>query len=425
LPTSSAALLFLAQSAVILAVTAACGWLVRLVRQPRVVGEILGGLLLGPLVLPHFAPRFASRLFPPGSMHPIEILSNLGLVVFLFGIGSELDLRAFLRNKASTVAVTLGSIAVPFALGAGLSPLLARRFPDENTGGLGFVLFMGVVVSITAFPVLARILQERRHGAAPLAPDLAATALMAAAANDLLGWSLMAIALTVLPQHGHAHPLQHTLFNLALLLLYVAFMLGVLQPLFSRLRSRFPHASSTAWILGLLVLAAISSQITDRLGVHAFFGAFLAGVCVPADHDGSRSLEHRLRTLLGPFTRLTLPLFFAMTGLRMQPEMFSSTELLWLGIILLIAVSGKLGGTALAGRAAGLPWSSALRIGVLMNTRGLVELIVLNVGYRENALSEELFTLLVLMALITTAMTVPLLDLSTALASRKPEAVAA
>jgi Kef-type K+ transport system membrane component KefB len=410
MPTPHLVALFLAQVAVVLMATTLCGKLMAMLRQPRVIGEILGGLLLGPLVLGHLFPHIAAILFPPDHIHGMEVVSNFGLVLFLFYVGMEFDLKGFKSNPASTVAITLGSIIVPLILGASVASPLAERFPSTNARGIGFVLFSGVAFSITAFPVLARILQDRKDSNRPVDPEIAATTLIAAAANDLLGWSLMAIALVLLPDGAHKN-LNETFLRLLLLFAYVALMLLAVRPLLAHVRSRFHQIPEPVWIVTLLLIAFASSSITDFLGVHAFFGAFLAGVCVPADSDGSKRLENSLSKLLLPVTRYTLPLFFAMTGLRMQSQMFSFAESLWLALVLLIAVTGKIGGTALVGRLSGLSWPTSTRIGILMNTRGLVELIVLNVGFREHVLSSELFTLLVLMALLTTAMTTPLLDL--------------
>jgi Kef-type K+ transport system membrane component KefB len=398
--------LLLLQLAAILLITNLCGALCARLRQPRVVGEITGGLLLGPLALGHLLPSLSALVFPPSRLHPLEIISNIGIVLFLFLIGVELDLTAARHNRGASLAITIGSIALPFALGAALSPYLLARFGTQHTSHLAFLLFVGIAMSITALPVLARIIQERRRKTNSINPAIASTALIVAAANDLLAWSLLAVTLTLI----HNDALAATALRLLLLAGYLLIMLFVVRPLLSRLSAATQSQSVWAWLLGMAAFAFLSAQITQSLGVHAFLGAFLAGTCVP-----STPLKSALHQRLQPAIQLTLPIFFALTGLRMQRDMFSSRGWSWLAIILLVAITGKIGGAMLAARASGMPWKPALQIGILLNTRGLVELIALNIGYKEGIFSPALFTLFVLMAIITTAMTGPCFDLSSRL----------
>jgi Kef-type K+ transport system membrane component KefB len=396
--------LFLLQLATVLVITNLCGALLARLGQPRVVGEITGGLLLGPLALGHLLPSLSAFLFPPSSLHPLEVASNIGIVLFLFLIGAELDPNATHQNRGASLTITIGSIALPFALGAAISPLLLTRFGTPATSRLGFLLFVGIAMSITALPVLARILQERQKKANGIDPAIASTALIVAAANDLVAWSLLAVTLTLI----HAdHTLAATALRLLLLAGYIVIMLFLARPLLSRLSPATQSKPLWLWLLSMVAFAFLSARITEYLGVHAFLGAFLAGTCVPGS-----SLKSILNHKLQPAIQMTLPIFFAMTGLRMQREMFSAQGLGWLAIIVLVAVAGKIGGAALAASATGMPWKTALQIGILLNTRGLVELIALNIGYKEGIFSPVLFTLFVLMALITTAMTGPCLDLS-------------
>jgi Kef-type K+ transport system membrane component KefB len=398
--------LLLLQLAAVLIITNLCGALCARLRQPRVVGEITGGLLLGPLALGHLLPSFSALVFPPSRLHPLEIISNIGIVLFLFLIGAELDLTAARHNRGASLAITIGSIALPFALGAALSPYLLARFGTQHTCHLAFLLFVGIAMSITALPVLARIIQERRRKTNSINPAIASTALIVAAANDLLAWSLLAVTLTLI----HNDALAATALRLLLLAGYLLIMLFVVRPLLSRLSAATQSQSVWPWLLGMAAFAFLSAHITQSLGVHAFLGAFLAGTCVP-----STPLKSALHQRLQPAIQITLPIFFALTGLRMQRDMFSSHGWSWLAIILLVAVTGKIGGAMLAARASGTPWKPALQIGILLNTRGLVELIALNIGYKEGIFTPALFTLFVLMALITTAMTGPCFDLSSRL----------
>jgi Kef-type K+ transport system membrane component KefB len=395
--------LLLLQLAAILIVTNLCGALCTRLGQPRVVGEITGGLLLGPLALGHLLPSLSALVFPPSRLYPLEVVSNIGIILFLFLIGAELDLTAARHNRGASLAITVGSIALPFALGAAISPFLLTRFGTQHASPLGFLLFVGIAMSITALPVLARIIQERKEKTNSIDPAIASTALIVAAANDLLAWSLLAVTLTLI----HNNELAATTAGLLLLTGYIVIMLFVVRPLLSRIYVAGQSQPAWPWLLGMIAFAFLSAHITQYLGVHAFLGAFLAGTCVPG-----KSLKSSLHQRLQPAIQITLPIFFALTGLRMQREMFSSSGLGWLAIIVLIAVTGKLGGAMLAARGSGMPWRPALQIGILLNTRGLVELIALNIGYKEGIFSPVLFTLFVLMALITTAMTGPCFDLS-------------
>jgi Kef-type K+ transport system membrane component KefB len=404
-PTGTLPLLLL-QLAVILVITNLCGVLCARLSQPRVVGEITGGLLLGPLALGHLFPSLSALVFPPSRLHPLEVVSNIGIVLFLFLIGAELDLTAARQNRGTSFAITLGSIALPFALGAAISPFLLTRFGTQPASRLGFVLFVGIAMSITALPVLARIIQERSKKTNAVDPAIASTALIVAAANDLMAWSLLAVTLTLI----HNDALEATASRLLLLAGYVVIMLFALRPLFSRIYAAMQSQPVWPWLLGMVTFAFLSARITEYLGIHAFLGAFLAGTCVP-----TMPLKSALHQRLQPAIQITLPIFFALTGLRMQREMFSSSGWSWLAIILLVAVTGKVGGAMLAARATGMPWNPALQTGILLNTRGLVELIALNIGYKEGIFTPALFTLFVLMALITTAMTGPCFDLSSRL----------
>jgi Kef-type K+ transport system membrane component KefB len=415
--------LLLLQLAAILIITNLCGAFCARLGQPRVVGEITGGLLLGPLAIGHLLPSLSALVFPPSRMHPLEVVSNISIVLFLFLIGAELDFHAAHHNRGASLAITIGSIAVPFALGAAISPLLLTRFGTRQASPLVFPLFVGIAMSITALPVLARIIQERSRKTnsansaidRAIAPSIASTALVVAAANDLLAWSLLAVTLTLIHNGQGIHTLPAIATRLLLLAGYVVLMLFVLRPLLSRLSSATRNQPAWPWLLSMVAFAFLSARITEDLGIHAFFGAFLAGVCV-----SGTSLQSTLHQKLQPAIQLTLPIFFALTGLRMQREMFSTRSWNWLAIILFIAVAGKVGGAMLAARTSGIPWKPALQIGILLNTRGLVELIALNIGYKEGIFTPALFTLFVLMALITTAMTGPCFDLSNRLRLNQP-----
>lgn len=394
--------LLLIQTAVILMVTLACGWLALRLGQARVIGEMVGGILLGPSFLGHF-PKVFVKLFPTGSLAPFEILSTIGLILFLFVVGTEVNLDQLYLRRAN-VALTSGlSILFPFILAAALAHTLRTRFAPQGIGSITFVLFLGIAMSITAFPVLARILEERKL----LGSALGTTAIFCAAVDDVIAWSLLALALALLGTG--AGPASLTL-RLAGLLVYVIVMLAVVRPLASWfLRKRRTSAMSLE-ILGLTLIGVFASAAaTDAIGVHPLFGAFLAGVCLPRNPQWQASLRHSLETIVSVFL---LPLFFALTGMRTRIDLLNSgTTWFWAGVVLLAAVGGKMGGAVLASRWTGESWKNAFALGALLNTRGLVELIVLKIAYDAGVFTPTLFTMLVMMALITTASTIPILNL--------------
>jgi Kef-type K+ transport system membrane component KefB len=395
--------LLLTQMAIVLLITVACGWLALKVGQARVIGEIIGGILVGPSVFGRFAPHLSASLFPPSSLGPFETLSTVGLVLFLFLIGMELDYEHLASQRATAVMASGMSILLPFAMGALLAHSLRIRFAPHGIGSIPFVLFLGIAMSITAFPVLARILEERNlQGTA-----LGTTAILCAAVDDVVAWSLLAFALAFI---GGEDAPTSLLFRLTGLVVYLVLMIGVIRPLaaYAVRRQRTPQL--TLELLGVVVAGALlSAAATDKIGVHPLFGAFLAGVCFPRVPHWQLALRERLDMLISV---LLLPLFFALTGMRTRLDLLNDGAMwLWAGLVLLAAVFGKMGGAALAARWTGHSWRDAAALGALLNTRGLVELIVLNIAYTVGAFTPTLFTMLVVMALVTTMITTPILTL--------------
>ena len=395
--------LLLTQMAIVLLITVACGWLALKVGQARVIGEIIGGILVGPSVFGRFAPHLSATLFPPSSLGPFETLSTVGLVLFLFLIGMELDYEHLARQRATAVMASGMSILLPFAMGALLAHSLRIRFAPHGIGSVPFVLFLGIAMSITAFPVLARILEERNlQGTA-----LGTTAILCAAVDDVVAWSLLDFALALI---GGQDAPTSLLFRLTGLVIYLVLMLGVIRPLAAYLVRRQGKPQLTLELLGVVVAGALlSAAATDKIGVHPLFGAFLAGVCFPRVPHWQLALRERLDMLVSV---LLLPLFFALTGMRTRLDLLNDGSMwLWAGVVLLAAVFGKMGGAALAARWTGQSWRDAIALGALLNTRGLVELIVLNIAYTVGAFTPTLFTMLVVMALVTTMLTAPILTL--------------
>ena len=394
--------LLLAQIVVVLLVTRAAGGLFARLRQPRVVGEIVAGLLLGPSLLGLVAPGVSASLFPLDSLSYLNTLSQIGLVLFMFVIGAELDLGELRRTGRTAVLVSNAGIAVPFLLGAVLAVVLHRDLSPADVPAGQFALFVGTAMSVTAFPVLARILAESRL----LGTRVGTVAIACAAVDDVAAWCLLAGVVLLVKAAPGGTPLVATLGGA---LVFVLLMLAVARPLLARIRwiGGERTALTRDRLATLVVLAFASAWITERLGLHAVFGAFLAGCVLPRDRRLTRALANGLDGAI----ILLLPLFFAQTGLRTSVRLLDRAAL-WIVclVIILAAVAGKFGGAALASRLAGLPWREAVALGALMNTRGLMELVILNVGLDVGVITPTLFSMMVLMALATTCMTTPFLE---------------
>jgi Kef-type K+ transport system membrane component KefB len=395
--------LLLLQIAVVLLITLLCGQIARKVGQARVVGEIIGGILLGPSVFGRLAPAASHHLFPVASLGAMEELSTVGLVLFLFTVGLELEDEQLRTQRFTALAASATSIAVPFLAAILLAHALRTRFAPHGIGSIPFVLFLGISMSITAFPVLARILEERNL----VQSALGTTAVICAAFDDVTAWLLLAVALTLVSAEASAGSLA---LRFGVLLAYLVFMLGVVRPLASRLARRRASSELGFGLLGIAVAGAFASAAaTEWAGVHPLFGAFIAGVCFPR----IEAWQHAIRMRLDMITSvLLLPLFFALTGLRTRLDLLNDPVMwLWTGVVLVGAVVGKMGGAVLAARWNRQSWRDAFALGALLNTRGLVELVVLNIAYNVGVFSPTLFTMLVVMALVTTMCTTPLLNL--------------
>jgi Kef-type K+ transport system membrane component KefB len=391
------------QIPVVILVTLACGTLARKLGQARVIGEIIGGILLGPSVFGRLAPASSHALFPQASMASFEILSTIGLILFLFLIGTEVNLEHLYRQRASAALSSALSILVPFALGALLASPLRARFAPPGVPSTPFVLFLGIAMSITAFPVLARILEERGIQTT----KLGTTAILCAAVDDVVAWVILAIALALVGTGGGPASLAIRLLGL---LIYLVAMIGVVRPFAAwLLRFRRNKDFSMDLFCVMVAFAFASAAVTDALGVHPLFGAFLAGICFPRANSWQETIRGRLEMLI---SALLLPLFFALTGMRTRFDLLNKPSMwLWAAIVLAAATLGKIGGATLAARWTGQSWRESLALGALLNTRGLVELVVLNIGYNIGVFSPTLFTMLVLMALVTTMCTTPILNL--------------
>jgi Kef-type K+ transport system membrane component KefB len=394
--------LLLLQMTTVLLTALVFGWIARKCGQARVIGEIVGGIFLGPSAFGRIAPHASARLFPQSSLGPFDVLSTVGLILFLFLIGTQLEYEHLRQHKTTATLTSALSILLPFLFAMAVAASLRTRFAPSEIGSVPFALFLGVSMSITAFPVLARILEERQMQSTPLGT----TALMCAAVDDVSAWILLAIALTLVPHTSQSMGLPYRLLWLGI---YLAVMVGGVRPLGKWLIERRKTTALSYEVMGIILAVVLaSSAATEAIGVHPLFGAFLAGVCFPRIPLWQSTLRTRFDTVVSV---LLLPFFFTLTGMRTRLDLLHGVRIwCWTAVILAIAIAGKMGGAVLAARWTGQDWKDAWALGALLNTRGLVELIVLNIAYNAHVFSPALFTMLVVMALITTAMTTPILN---------------
>jgi Kef-type K+ transport system membrane component KefB len=391
------------QISTIILVARIFGMLANKIGQPTVIGEIIAGIVLGPSLLGLVFPDVSLFLFPQASLGNLQLLSQIGLILFMFIIGMELDLK-ILKNKAdAAVVVSHASIIFPYFLGMGLAYLLFEQFAPKGISFLEFSLFMGIAMSITAFPVLARIIQERGL----TKTSLGAMAITCAAADDITAWCLLAAVVAIVK----AGTFLSALYTIGLAVGYVLIMVYGVQPFLKKLGDVYvaKEMVNKKVVGGVFLFLLLSSYLTEIIGIHALFGAFLAGVIMPQNLSFKKILTEKIEDIS---LVLLLPLFFVFTGLRTQIGLLNEGNL-WMVCLLIIftAVLGKFGGSTIASRVVGQTWKESLSIGVLMNTRGLMELIVLNIGYDLGILSPEIFAMMVIMALSTTFLTGPSLDL--------------
>ncbi len=393
----------LLQIVVIVIIVRIFGYLFSKIKQPAVIGEMVAGIVLGPSVLGLFFPSVSHFIFPASSLGNLQFLSQVGLILFMFVIGMELDINVIRKQAREAVIISHASIIIPYTLGMGLALYLYQQFAPGNTSFLAFALFMGIAMSITAFPVLARIIQERGITRTPLG----VMALTCAAADDVTAWCILAVLIAIIKAGSSVS----ALFTIALVVSYVLLMLLVVRPLVKKLYNAYTRKgviSKTMMAIVFMVLL-LSAYVTEIIGIHALFGAFMAGVIMPPEMNFRQLIIDKIEDVS---MVLLLPLFFVFTGLRTQIGLLNSGTL-WLtcGLIILVAIAGKLGGSTMAAKVVGQNWKDSLSIGALMNTRGLMELVVLNIGYDLGILSAEIFAMMVLMALFTTFMTNPVLNI--------------
>ena len=397
---SSPLALFIIQVVAVIVAARLVGLVARRLEQPMVIAEVVAGILLGPSLLGWLAPGVSAALFPASSLALLGSVSQIGLILFMFIVGLELDPELLKRRVHSSVAISHTSIIVPFALGGLLGLRVYGTLAPEKAPLASFLLFMGAAMSVTAFPVLARILVERRL----LRSRVGAITIACAAVDDVTAWCILAFVVSIVRASG----IRSAIVTSALALAYLGVMLFVARPLLARLAERTKLGLSQNIVAVVLIGLFLSSFVTELIGIHALFGAFLFGAIIPKQGSFVSALAEKLEDLVVVFL---LPLFFAYSGLRTQIGLLSTPES-WLtcAAITAMACVGKFGGSAVAARITGLPWRESSAIGILMNTRGLMELVVLNIGLDLGVISPKLFAMMVIMALVTTFMTTPVLQ---------------
>lgn len=396
--------LLVLQITVVIAASSAVAIVFQKMRQPKVIGEMFAGIMLGPSLFGWVAPHLSATLFPASSLGYLNALSQVGVVFYMFLVGVALNPKALREHGQMAVLTSHVSIIAPFVLGSALALFLYPRLSDDSVGFTGFALFMGAAMSITAFPVLARILSERGM----LGTKLGSLAIACAAVDDVTGWCILAYIVLVVRTHQQAAtPLWVTIGGLAVFSLLMLYVVKRLLRRFETVYKRRGQLSEN--VLALMVLIVLLSAVTtERLGLHLLFGSFLAGAIMPKDR---KFVRYILDNFESTTVVLLLPLYFAFTGLRTSVQLIQGSGM-WLicTAIILIAIIGKLGGCMVAALCAGSRWRESAALGILMNTRGLMELVILNIGLDIGVISPALFSMMVLMALVTTFMTAPMFE---------------
>jgi Kef-type K+ transport system membrane component KefB len=395
--------ILLLQIVTIILIAKLFGWICTKIGQPTVIGEIIAGVVLGPSVIGYFWPEVFTTLFPPASLGNLQFISQIGLILFMFMVGMELDLNVVKKNAGDAFVISQVSIIIPFALGLGLACYMYTSFAPAGVPFTSFGLFIGIAMSITAFPVLARVVQERNLHKT----HLGSIVITCAAVDDITAWCLLAAVIAIVK----AGSFVSSLYIIAMAVVYVIVMIKLVRPFLKRigdLHTSREHLSKPVVAIFMLVLL-LSSYATELIGIHALFGAFMAGTIMPENKKFRNIFTEKIEDVA---LVLLLPLYFVFTGLRTQIGLLNDPSL-WemTGWIILVAVTGKFAGSTLAAKVVGQNWHDSLSIGALMNTRGLMELVVLNIGYDLGVLTPKVFAMMVIMALLTTFMTGPALNL--------------
>ena len=381
--------------AVVMVVARLVGGLFSRLGQPAVVGELVAGILLGPSLVGRLAPVAFGYVLTPAVVDAFGLIAQIGVVFFMFLVGVDLDIQLLRSRTRPAVLISQASILIPFLMGCAMAPVLLARFGVPGGSTLVFALFLGVSMAVTAFPVLARLVTDRGLHRTPLG----VLALTAAAVDDVTAWMLLAFVTALARAH-----LQRVVATIALTAAFIAAMLLLVRPVLAWILRRAP-LSDRAALFSALLLMLVAATSAEWIGIHAIFGAFLAGVIVPRDTRLKQDLALRLEDVTVLFF---LPPYFAFTGLRTEIGLLASPrEWALCAAVIAVATAGKFGGAVIGARLSGIAWRPAAQLGVLMNTRGLMELVVLNVGLDLGIISRPLFAMMVIMAVTTTLATTP------------------
>ncbi|XVF53010.1 hypothetical protein PTKIN_Ptkin05aG0064300 [Pterospermum kingtungense] len=397
-PLDFALPLAILQICLVVVLTRGLAFLLRPLRQPRVIAEIIGGILLGPSVLGR-SKSYLQAIFPPKSLTVLDTLANIGLIFFLFLAGLEIDLKALRRTGKTALAIAVAGIGLPFALGIGSSFLL-RATISKGVNASAFLVFMGVALSITAFPVLARILAELKL----LTTDVGRMAMSAAAVNDVAAWILLALAVSL---SGSNHSPVVSLWVFLSGCAFVICLILIVPPIFKWMAHRCHDGEpiEEIYICATLAFVLAAGFVTDAIGIHAMFGAFVVGILFPKEGPFAHAFVEKVEDLV---SGLFLPLYFVSSGLKTNVTTIQGLQS-WglLALVIFTACFGKIVGTVVVSLSCKVPLCEAIALGFLMNTKGLVELIVLNIGKDRKVLNDQTFAIMVLMALFTTFITTP------------------
>lgn len=395
--------MLLMQILVILSIARLFGWFFTKIGQPSVIGEIIAGILLGPTLLGKVSPVTFNFLFPADSLDNISLLSNFGLILFMFVIGMELRIVDIKKRLSQSIIISHTGIFLPFALSLIVSYYIYKEYASNLTGFIPFALFIGISMSITAFPVLARIIQENNLSRKPLGK----LALSSAASGDITAWVVLA-AIIAIAENGN---FTSTLYNILFLIAYLLIMFGVIRPLFKVAGKIYDNTEViNHTLIGVIfVLLLLSSYVTELLSMHALFGAFIFGLVMPEDLSFRKIVTDKIEDVS---IMIFLPLFFVSSGLQTELGLIHGIDMwILLGVFTAIAVFGKVFGTYISARVTGENPRNSLYLGAFMNTRGLMELVVLSIGFNLKVLPPSIFAVLVLMTIITTVMTMPMVSL--------------
>jgi Kef-type K+ transport system membrane component KefB len=390
---------FLLAIVLIIAVGKLGGWVAGRLGQPRVVGEMVAGIALGPSLLGQFAPDVQHWLFPSALIPHLSLIAQLTVIIFVFLLGANLPLRLLHGSGRKVTALGIGMVAVPVASGILLAGGLAGMYRPDHVALVPFLLFIGVSMGVTAFPVLVRILDE--HGLTR--SRIGTLGLAAAGIGDAIAWFLLVLAVAAI--HDDSATVVRTF---ALLILFVVVVCALFRP---ALRQFLIFAENSAAarvsLIPVLLLSAVAGAfITDWIGVHAIFGAFLVGMAVPRENAPVQNLTQAIERRIA----VIYPLFFAVVGLNMQIGFLgNSQDLLACGLVIVVAIVSKIGTTTLIARLSKLNWRDSVGLSVMMNCRGLTELVVISTGLSLGIIGKNLFVIFVVMTLVTTMMTGPLL----------------